>query len=304
MKTSLVLTCFNERESIGALLDDVLHQSTLPHEMVIVDAGSKDGTLGVLHSFTGKFVSRGIGFEVLVHDGIGIAAGRNTAIERASGEVIAVTDAGCRLERHWLLNITRPLVEDLADVVGGFFLPVAHTRFQRVLACLTTASKPVEGFMPSSRSIAFRKAIWGAAGRYPEWLRWGEDTLFNSRCMALGARYEVAGDAVVHWEVRRTWRQVTKQFARYAYGDGLAQRITASLALGPLVYLGAVSGITLGYLSAALLIPLYGASWLVRRRNVSVKDWPYAIVLASAIQSSRAAGYCVGYAHSFRMKSK
>ncbi|MDL9998092.1 glycosyltransferase [Variovorax sp. J22P240] len=299
MRTSLILTCFNEHESIGALFDDVLNQSILPNEVVIVDAGSNDGTLDVLNLLSAKFVARDVGFEVLVHDGIGIAAGRNTAIERASGDVIAVTDAGCRLERDWLLNITRPLVEDRADFVGGFFLPVAHTRFQRVLACLTTSSKPVKGFMPSSRSVAFRKAVWRAAGKYPEWLRWGEDTLFNSQCLATGPRYEVAADAVVHWEVRRTWSQVAKQFARYAYGDGLARRTTLSLGLGPVVYLGAIVGVALGHLSAAMLVPLFGVSWLARRRSVQIRDWPYAVFLGMTIQSSRVVGYCTGLTKSF-----
>ena len=34
-------------------------------------------------------------------------------------------------------------------------------------------------FLPSSRSVAFPKAVWALAGGYPEWLDYCEDLLFD-----------------------------------------------------------------------------------------------------------------------------
>ncbi|WP_436299834.1 glycosyltransferase [Variovorax paradoxus] len=295
MKVSLILTCFNEVENIGALMSDVLGQSRLPDEMVIVDAGSQDGTLAVLKEFETKFFEKGSLLTLHVAAGAAIAHGRNLAIEMAKHEVLAVTDAGCRLDADWLAKITAPILRGYADLVGGFFLPVAKSRFQRVLAALTTANVPGKKFLPSSRSVAFRKSAWERAGRYPEWLKWGEDTYFNTRCLTTGARYRVAADAIVHWEVRRTWGQAFKQFRRYAFGDGLARRFTPSLAAAPAVYGVVLIGLLAGYPAIVLLVPLLGISWVLRKPGIALRDGLYATGLAVTIQAARAYGYLVGW---------
>jgi len=295
MKISLILTCFNEAENIGILMSDVLKQSRLPDEMVVVDAGSRDGTLLILREFEPKFVEKGSLLTLHVANGAGIAHGRNLAVEFAKHEVLAVTDAGCRLDSEWLSRITAPILRDEADLVGGFFLPVAKSRFQRVLAALTTGKAPGKRFLPSSRSVAFRKSAWERAGRYPEWLKWGEDSYFNQQCLTTGARYRIAADAVVHWEVRRTWGQVFKQFRRYAFGDGLARRFTLSLAVAPAVYGVVLIGLLAGYPVTLVLIPLLGTSWVLRKQGIELKDGPYAVGLAITIQAARALGYIVGW---------
>jgi cellulose synthase/poly-beta-1,6-N-acetylglucosamine synthase-like glycosyltransferase len=77
---------------------------------------------------------------------------------------------------------------------------------------------PVARYYPSSRSIAFRKAAWTAAGGYPEWLYAAEDTLFNIRLRQLGFRFAFCREAIVRWRPRENWRQVGRQ--RYNYGRG------------------------------------------------------------------------------------
>ena len=39
---------------------------------------------------------------VLVRPGVNISTGRNVAIRESSGDIIAVTDAGVRLEADWI----------------------------------------------------------------------------------------------------------------------------------------------------------------------------------------------------------
>jgi len=294
MKISLILTCFNEAESIEGLISDVLSQSRIPDEMVVVDAGSRDETVQILKSFESAFSERGALLSLHVVPGAGIAHGRNLAIGLAKYEVIAVTDAGCRLNRDWLAEITVPITRGYADFVGGFFLPVAKTYFQSILAALTTAKRPGRNFMPSSRSVAFRKAIWERVGGYPEWLPWGEDTRFNTNCLEAGARYVVAADAIVHWEVRRTWRQAFTQFRRYAFGDGLARRITPSLALTTLAHGAVVVALIAGQPAYLILIPILGAAWVMRKKGIKLRDLPYATGLAVTIQLARSFGYLAG----------
>jgi hypothetical protein len=78
------------------------------------------------------------------------------------------------------------------------------------------------GWMPSSRSIAFRRSAYDAAGGYPEWLAVGEDMYFDLRLVGSGARMDNATDAVVYWRIRSTLRETWTQYAGYAEGDALA----------------------------------------------------------------------------------
>jgi len=291
----MIMTTFNEASNIGGLLEDLCNQTYCPDEFLVVDGGSTDGTLEVIESQESSLASAGITLRVLSRPGVNIAAGRNIAITEAAHDVICVSDAGCRLESTWCERITRPLRDDDADLVGGFYRPVAHTRFQRVLAGLTVASKPPRGFMPSSRSIAFRREVWEKAGAYPEWLPWGEDTLFNERCLQAGARYVVAGDACVHWEVRPNLQAALKQFYRYAWGDGRRLRASASQIGNLLVVIGTVLLTIFSTPWWLLLYPAYVTLLLVKfRRELEAGDWVMAFGIASLIRVWRVFGFAAG----------
>lgn len=293
MSTSLILTCFNEIESMPVLLDGVLGQTLLPSEMVVVDAGSTDGTLDVLNACKDRFREKESKLIIIVKSGVNIAAGRNIAIGKAENEFIVVTDAGCRLEPNWLELISEPLRNGSADFVGGFYVPDAHTRFQQMVASLTVGLEPGEDFLPSSRSVAFKKTLWEKAGQYPEWLKWGEDTLFDKLCLAAGARYSIAADAIVHWEVRRTLRAVIQQFRQYAYGDALARRYSISLVRNAFFYTLVLALVLAGHLVALLLIPALATLWILRKK-IPRREWPYAVVIASFIQMTRSVGFVSG----------
>jgi len=291
----MIMTTFNEAGNIGGLLADLPAQTRRPDELLVVDGGSTDGTVEAVESHRESLAAAGIALDVRVHPGVNIAAGRNIAVSEARHEVICVTDAGCRLDRSWCERITRPLLAGEADLVGGFFRPVAHTRFQRVLAGLTVAATPPRGFLPSSRSIAFTREIWRKAGAYPEWLPWGEDTLFNERCLEAGARYVVAGDAIVHWEVRPTLGAALRQFYRYAWGDGRRLRASVSHLANLAAVLGAILLAVLVSPWWLLLYTAYVAALLARSwRAIQPRDLVPAFGLVSLIRVWRASGFIAG----------
>ncbi len=218
---SLVATLLNEAETLSEWWTSIIGQSRLPDEVVLVDGGSIDGTVEQLSS-----MAAAAPFEVRVeaYEGCNIAQGRNRAIGMASYEVIAVTDAGCVLSPHWLRDIVAPLDEDPgADVVAGFYQPLTDGYFEEVSAC-ATLPLPWEvresRFMPSSRSLAFRRSLWRALGGYPEWLEIGEDMYFNHMWKKMGIKPVLVKDALVYWRMRSSLRQLLRQYFLYARGDG------------------------------------------------------------------------------------
>lgn len=252
---SLIATVLNEGQSIHRLMRSLVAQTKLPDEVVIVDGGSRDDTVAIIQSYADRLPLR-----VLVEPGCNISAGRNRAIAAAQGDIIAATDAGVELDSQWLEKLTHPLVENPAvQVVGGFFHAEATNLFE--LAMGATVLPLVEEidpatFLPSSRSIAFRKAAWAAVGGYPEWLDYCEDLIFDLRLKAISSQQEIQAersvkpfafvpDAIVHFRPRGSLRSFFKQYYLYARGDGKADLWRKRHAARYITYLAAVPAVFL-----------------------------------------------------------
>ncbi len=221
MKVSVIATVKNEGEAIRKLLDSLTAQTRQPDEVIFVDGGSTDDTVEVLESYADVLPLR-----VLVRPGCNISAGRNAAIVEATGEVIASTDAGVRLSPNWLEDLVRPF-QSRGDVqvVSGFFVADPQTAFETAMgATVLPALEDLdpERFLPSSRSVAFRKGAWERAGRYPEWLDYCEDLVFDFRLRDLYGPFPFAPEAVAYFRPRSDLRAFFAQYYRYARGDGKA----------------------------------------------------------------------------------
>lgn len=218
-RTALIATVLNEAGSIPGLLASLADQTVPPDEVVIVDGGSRDDTWAVLESWTSRLPLR-----LISAPGSNISAGRNQAIASTTCEHIAVTDAGVRLERRWLEHLQADLRDDV-DVVSGFFRPDSATTFE--VAMGATVLPDVDditpsGFLPSSRSILLRRAVWEQVGGYPEWLDYCEDLVFDLALRRAGARFAFAPRAVAWFRPRGSLGSFYRQYYLYARGDGKA----------------------------------------------------------------------------------
>jgi glycosyltransferase involved in cell wall biosynthesis len=216
VKVSLIATVKDAGERVDRFLASVAAQTRAPDETVIVDGGSIDGTLEILR--------RAEGVTLIEEPGANIARGRNVAIAAATHDVIAVSDADCVLDPGWLEALLAP-IEAGADVAMGTYRPETERFFQRCVAAINLP-EPDEleeaRFMPSGRSVAFRREAIEAAGGYPEWLDIGEDMYVDLRWRELGLTMRLARDAVVSWPLRPTVVETWRQYFRYARGDAIA----------------------------------------------------------------------------------
>jgi glycosyltransferase involved in cell wall biosynthesis len=254
---SLITTVKDSAGAIGPFLDSVRAQTRRPDEVVVVDGGSTDGTLDALRLADD--------ITLVEAPGANIARGRNLAIAAATHDIIAVSDADCLLEPHWLERILEPLA-DGADVSMGVYAAVAEGLLERCMAAVNLPD-PEEvresTFLPSARSVAFRRDAIEAAGGYPEWLDIGEDMLVDLRWRRLGLDMRLAREATVRWRLRRGVAATWRQYFRYARGDAVARMHTRRHALRFGVY---------GGLAAALASP---------------RPWPKALaVVAGAAYAS------------------
>ena len=147
------------------------------------------------------------------------------AIAAATGDIIASVDAGVRLEPQWLEELVRPLLEGEAQVAAGFFASDPHTTFEIALGATTLPDvEDVDPatFLPSSRSVAFTRQAYEAAGGYPEWIDYCEDLIFDLRLRDAVGQFAWAPKAVAHFRPRSTAKAFARQYYRYARGDGKA----------------------------------------------------------------------------------
>ncbi|HEY85814.1 MAG TPA: glycosyltransferase [Chloroflexi bacterium] len=248
MNVTVIATVLNEGESIKNLMDSLAAQTRLPDEVVIVDGGSRDNTVAVIQRYAKR-----LPVQVIVSEGANISQGRNIAIQSATGPVIASTDAGVRLAANWLAELLAPFDSpETPQVVSGFFEADPQTTFE--VAMGATALPMLDDitpdtFLPSSRSIAFTKSAWKAAGGYPEWLDFCEDLIFDLNLKDYAGHFAFAPQAVAHFRPRGSLGAFFKQYYQYARGDGKAdlwrkrhaiRYLTYLLALPMLILLGAL----------------------------------------------------------------
>ena len=207
MRVSVVVTVLNEGTAIHRLLDSLVAQTRRPDEVMVVDGGSRDGTVAALRAAA---QSGRLPLKLLVEPGANISRGRNVAIAAASGDVIASTDAGVRLTPDWLAALLAPFEgHKPPQVVSGVFVPDAHNTFETAMSATVL---PAVGevnpatFLPSSRSVAFTRSAWQAVGGYPEWLDYCEDLVFDLRLRERFHPFGYAPQAVAYFRPRGSLR--------------------------------------------------------------------------------------------------
>jgi glycosyltransferase involved in cell wall biosynthesis len=248
-QVSVICTVLNEGESIRRLMDSLVSQTCPPTEVMIVDGGSLDSTVGVIQEYADRLPLR-----LLIVPGANISRGRNAALRRRRA-FDRPTDAGVWLEPVWLASLLAPfrtlpgtgMAEAWAgnsespvawernppkarqvpgpQVCAGFFVPDPQTPFEMAMgATVLPALEEIDPstFLPSSRSVAFTRQAWAAAGGYPEWLDYCEDLVFDFRLREVSGPFAWAPGARAHFRPRSSLRSFFKQYYRYARGDGKA----------------------------------------------------------------------------------
>lgn len=306
MRISVIVTVKNEAKSIRRLLDSLATQTRAPDEVVVCDGGSTDGTLDALRAETR------LPLRVIVRPGANISQGRNAAIAEATGGVIASTDAGVVLAPEWLQELADPFENESSEAwgVAGFFLPDPHTTFEVAMGATVLPQlgeiRP-ETFLPSSRSVAFRKEAWRAAGGYPDWLDYCEDLIYDLALRKRFGPFAFAPKAIAYFRPRGNLRAFFRQYYYYARGDGKADLFRRRHAIRYLTYLVAAPAIAL---AGALLSPwwlalyLAGAAaytWTPYRRltalwgKLNVAERIQAALLVPVIRVTGDAAKMVGY---------
>ena len=112
---SVIIPNYNRENFIGATIRNLLAQTLKPYEIIVVDDGSTDNSLGVIHSFGDKV-------KVLRQANKGPGAARNAGLRVATGEYIQFQDSDDFISLNKLETQVKKIQSTNADLVYGPFV--------------------------------------------------------------------------------------------------------------------------------------------------------------------------------------
>jgi len=220
MKASLIATFYNEEDTITPFLDSIMKQVRLPDEVILIDGGSTDQTVRKINEFIHKYGKK-LSISLFIKKG-NRSVGRNEAVNKSQNEIILSTDVGCILDKNWVKELLVKFADKNISVVAGYYKARASTIFQKALVpyVLVMPDKLIaENFLPSTRSMAFKKAIWKKIGGFNERFSHNEDYVFARELKANNIKIAFAQKALVTWLPRKTFKDAFIMFFRFAMGD-------------------------------------------------------------------------------------
>lgn len=115
MRVSIVIPCYNERETIEAVVDAVRAAPVADPEIILVDDCSTDGTREVIDARVRDKVTT-----VLYHErNRGKGAALRTGFEAVTGDVVIIQDADLEYDPEEYPKLLQPILDGKADVVYG-----------------------------------------------------------------------------------------------------------------------------------------------------------------------------------------
>jgi teichuronic acid biosynthesis glycosyltransferase TuaG len=177
---SVIVPAYNSEQTIQRALSSVVLQTVRPKEIVLVDDGSDDGTLGEVEGFRERL--GGIDLIVEKQENQGPGAARNAALRLSNYDVIAFLDADDEWVPEKLENSLRWMSEGAPCLVAhnGWLVQDGAETYLDIAARFRASSDQLfhgmykRGFISTS-SVVARKPVVLACGGFDQGLRTGQD---------------------------------------------------------------------------------------------------------------------------------
>jgi glycosyltransferase involved in cell wall biosynthesis len=215
-RIALVVPMQDEADSIADLLGSIARQSLQPDEIVLVDAGSRDGT--VQRAYEAR---AGLPVRIVREERVNPGTARNRGVAETDAEWIAFTDAGITVDPEWLRELVS--AAGSCDAVLGRVDPVCNSWYRQCLAVACVPALDGEGTRgPFIASSLIRRSAFDRVGGFPPF-RAAEDLVFLHRLRRTGATISRTPRALVHWQIAGSAAATFRRFALYSKHNLMAR---------------------------------------------------------------------------------
>jgi GT2 family glycosyltransferase len=286
---SVLMPVRNEKRAVEGAIRSVLRQTLGGIEILVIDGRSEDGTAAVVS----RLAADDDRIRLLANPDRTIPHALNIGLRAARGRYVARVDAHSEVSDSYLERGVAALDADpTVAAIGGRRIGVGEGRTGRAIAAALSSpfgvGNSINHYADEAQDTdhasfgVFRVDVVRSLGGWDEQLLVNEDVDIDHRIGAAGYRIRYDPQMEIHWQVRRTLRDLGRQYRRYGRGKAAMVRKNGRTA------------VRLRHLAAPGLV-----AWLAGSAGVAASGHPriaagmvapYAAGLVAATALTRRAG--------------
>lgn len=175
---AIIIPALNEEEYLPILLKSIEEQGLKDYEIIVADAGSKDGTREVAKRFGAKVIKGGLP-----------AAGRNRGAKAAKKELLLFLDADVKLPKDFLKKTIGEFHKRKLDVATCFYRPQSrHLVDHTIMNIMNVWTYLSQFFWPHAIGVCIfaRRDIHNKLNGFDETIKIAEDMDYVNRASKIG----------------------------------------------------------------------------------------------------------------------
>ena len=205
---SVCIPLFNVEKYVEKCLKSVFEQTIIQDvEVILVNDSSTDSTMAVVSKVINSYSHLQSQITIINHNNnLGLAAARNSALEKAQGQYIIHVDSDDWCEPNYLETMYRTIKNENADIcICDFFLE--KTNLSQEIHQICTASSNID-FMKSlfsSLSVTLWTKLVRTSLYHDHNIKWipginrGEDFIISLKLFFYAKKIVLAPDALYHY---------------------------------------------------------------------------------------------------------
>lgn len=181
MMISIIIPLYNKVKSITQTLNCVMQQSYQDFEVVVVDDGSTDGSIDIVHKFLDERI------RVVSKSNGGVSSARNVGIKEAKYNYIALLDSDDYWESNYLEEQARMITDFPQAAMWGMGWGYIEKEGCKTMQAHYTDTPNLRGYVDNhwnktkksnifcSSSVVIRKDVFEKVGYFDERMAYSED---------------------------------------------------------------------------------------------------------------------------------
>lgn len=221
-KISVAVCSYNGARVIRHCCEGLLKLQYPNYEVIVVNDGSKDATAAIASEYD---------FRVISTENRGLSNARNTAMEAATGEIIAYLDDDASPDPHWLMYLAATFLSTPYAGVGGPNIPPLGDG--PIADCVANSpggplhvliSDREAEHIPGCNMAFWKSALQSCGGFDPQYRTAGDDVDICWRLQQKGWTLGFSPAAMVWHHRRNSVKMYWKQQVGYGKAEALLER--------------------------------------------------------------------------------